>query len=177
MPVLIDVMATSLDAGGTDYRQYFTVDTAALDVPIDGPPLPGKGTLRPAGAWASRLSQNDHCEILSLGISLPYSFSLSSRIAYLRFDWTDGVNTGLVLGTSEFIELPFANYEMSLGKFFQFPAAAVGPISLVLRLVTSAEPAWQQTRISMLNTPAALEGAVLPVTVFAKIAHNLELVA
>jgi hypothetical protein len=175
---LIDVLATKLmiGAGAIDERQSFTANNAVNDLELDAF-VPGQGILRSANGLPNLISPKDNIQVLSIGISLPYHYVLSSRIAHVSFHWEDGVGSGAFnIGTGNFIEIPFANYELSIGAYVPWPTPRLNGYQIVMIISTDTVNAAYRMRISQIGGPAALNAAVLPVTSFIKIAHNLPLI-
>jgi hypothetical protein len=175
---IIDVLATTNINGGIDERQNFTVNNLVADVSLNAF-VGGSGRLRPAFSTNYKIAPKDNITILSMGITLPYSFSLSTRIPYVKLNWFDATGSGgLPFGSSANTQLPFANYELSCGNFVPWPTPRLLPYYITMLLgQPPLDVAENQVRVSMAGIPAIIpNGAVLPVTCWIKISHNLPLV-
>lgn len=175
---LIDVLATKLTVGvgAADERQTFTANNLVNDVELD-PFVAGQGILRSANGIPHLIAPKDNINVLSIGISLPYHYVLSTRIVYVSLHWEDGVGSGAFnLGTGNFIEIPFANYELSIGAYVPWPTPRINGYQIVMIIGTDTVNAAYRMRVSQIGGPAALNQAVLPVTSFVKIAHNISLI-
>jgi hypothetical protein len=154
-----------------DSRQTFTANTGVDDVPINA--LVGNGGLLKDASGNTWLHPKDNFNILSAGITMPYSFGLSkSNPVRCQLFWRDSVNaTGFFnIGSQGYLWLPFENYEMSLGLFVQWPGAAVGGIRLYFVLESAI--ANKLTRVSMVGAPANFNGQTLPIAAWVKVAIN-----
>jgi hypothetical protein len=177
MSELIDVLATRDQTGvaGVDERQTFTT-VAGLDVELDVL-VPGQAILRPADSLNYRLNLKDNITILSIGVSLPYTFGLSTRGIYAILFWNDGIGAGpLNVGQANVIEIPFANYELSIGAFVPWPTPNLAPYHIEMIVGTNPYILENRVRISMVGVDAALIPGTFPVTSFVKVAHNLPFV-
>lgn len=179
MAELINVLVTRNQTGvaGVDERQTFTVNNAVADVEMDAF-VAGQGILRPAFSFNYKVKQKDNITVLSMGISLPYSYSPSTRSVYIKLFWNDGVGSGVFnIGSNNLIELPFGNYELSIGAFVPWPTPRALPYWIEMLIGANPELAEDRLRISMIGSPALIvNGTKLPVTAFMKIAYNLPLV-
>lgn len=174
MSEIIDVLSTQ--AAPADARQNFTV-VAANDAPLNAL-VAGQGRLMTSNQVVNDFAPKDNITLLSIGVVLPYNFVLSTTQIFIQLFWTDGVNLGFLnIGSSQgYINIPFANYEFSLGVYIPWPTPAIIPYWLICQISTVGDPAAAQTRVSMLGSPAALLGATLPIIPFVKVAHSLPLV-
>jgi hypothetical protein len=157
--------------GGIDERQNFTVDTTGpLDVAINGPYAYPVGTLRPGNMLDFYIPLNEPIIVQSIGISMPYQFGMSNQSFNVELYANGNANVPL-FATSIFVEMPFVNYEMAIGVFVPFPAT----MTQKYRILMFVDPA--SAKVSMVNAPAALNAATLPITCFAKISHTRPLSA
>jgi hypothetical protein len=179
MSEIIEVLQT-LDntpaPGGIDERQDFTTNLAVNDVlinPLAGLPVLGYSRLRSATTNLYNLSPSDNFTVLSFGLILPYNFVPSTVNANLRLSYSDDGGATLhnvnQFGASARCWLPFTNYESPCSYYVPFPAGVTNKISLYLDV--------NSLRVSMLGVPAALGALNIPVSVFIKISHNLDLIA
>jgi uncharacterized membrane protein YeaQ/YmgE (transglycosylase-associated protein family) len=173
--------------GFAEERQTFTVAaTPPYDIALDPYVPPGAwpfttetGILRD-GEGNKWLHKKDGFNILSVGIVLPYSFACSTNRPYGTIRYRD--STGLVgvinFGTvNGWIAMPMENFETSIGAFIPWPASAIGSIYLIFLLAHPGVAAPFQFRVSMINAPAGLVGASLPVSAFVKLTQNAQFYA
>lgn len=165
-----------------DEAYEFTVNTAVNFVNLT---QVNDGILSKVGTVSgieNEFQEQDNFILLSIGVRLPLGFEFWPNdnagsffgpfidLYYKRISAAPGVLNSFRPAS---VQIPFPNYEMSLGNFtivpsltenfylcFQFPRNVGG---------------WNQ-RISMLNVPAALNEMTFKAPVFAKILHTLPMV-
>ncbi len=155
---------------------WFTVNTAVNFVPL---------TIQPNG-YLERADLKDTLQfkdpfiMLSVGAILPLGFEFYEndvvgdfrgvRIALGAEDIGGG--GGVALDPSV-IYLPFGNYELSMGNYVQVPAGITDVNGYRISMVFDGGVGQN---ISMVNVPAALNGAIFHVPLFMKILHTLDMV-
>lgn len=163
--------------GGVDERQSFTVNNAVADVALNVWGAP-EARLRPALFTNYYIQPKDNITILSMGITLPHSFVLSDRLAFITLGWNDGGSGGVPLGDSGAIQLPFGSYEMALNTYLPWFTGGVLKYYLTMKIAAPAlDAAAIQCRVSMAGVPAILNGTTQPIIAWLKIAHTLPLIA
>jgi hypothetical protein len=155
-----------------DSRQTFTVDVSVLDVGLN--PIAGAlGLLKNANSrtW---LHPKDNFNLLSLGITMPFSFSLAgNNLTRCKLFWQDSTlafgqfNVGDAAGG---FWLPMENFELAIGTYVPWPATAIGSIQMYLRLETLI--IGLETRVSMVGVPAVFDTLTLPIAAWVKLAIN-----
>jgi hypothetical protein len=163
---LLDILTTQdiTALGGGDERQTLTVDTSLVDVPLDSYAFP-QGTLRPGNALANNIPLGEGIIVQSIGISLPYSFGMSTQGFRVELYAKANITVSLFSSSLD-VEIPFSNYEMSIGVFVPFPVGITGKYQIIMNIITTS------AKVAMVNAPAALNGLQLPVISFAKISHT-----
>jgi hypothetical protein len=131
----------------------------------------------------SWFSPNEGVLIKSVFFRMPYQFTLAD--CGLDFFFQANISPSTVVSFPELSEaagagvgLTIENNEMELGVFVRPPAAAIaGNLKWQLLGGLSSSSALMPTSVSMLNTPAALNGLTLPIIFGAKIIHGIPLTA
>ena len=170
-----------LNPGLVEERQTFTPLAIGNDVALDPYVAPGAwpfttetGTLRD-GESQKWFHKKDGFNILSIGISMPYSFAASTVVPYLGLRWRDstGLQGVINFGTPNGLAwLPMENFETAIGTYVPWPSAAIGSIYLVALLGHPGVAVPHQFRVSLVNAPGAFVGVPLPITIFLKITQN-----
>lgn len=156
-----------------DERHFFVVNKAVPEVPLNPPGIPG--TLR-NGAGLQWFQPDDHARLLSIGLGLPYSFTISTRNPRVRMFWADFLGAGGAIveltGTGNpAIELPWDGAEFPLDVAIQYKS----PGQRVCFSALSAVGA-DTTSVSMSNAPGLLNGLTLRAWFFVKVVHTLPMV-
>lgn len=165
MAEIIDILSTF-----GDESQFFTVNTAVKFVTLTASPS-GDGFLKTAEG-KDTFQPGDNFILLSIGCLLPIGFEF--------YEWKAAVTTSLPnihlkrkvgAGLMSFwvpntIWLPFGNYELNMGVFFEAPVDLLG-FKLASDLTIAA------ARISMIGVPAALNTDEFRVPIFWKVLHTL----
>jgi len=114
----------------------------------------------------------DHLTILSIGIVLPLNFSLWPNFENKPLQVEINLRETITLNEMQLLicDLPFADYELSIGKFIELPYNIARSFELLMILSVKNGDNFQT--ISMINSPDSLNNLVFPVTCFAKIGHN-----
>lgn len=176
MQELIDILTTGINPLAVDERQTFTGNNAVPYVELDTI-VAGQGNLRSENPNLFQIQAKDNIVIQSIGVSLPYNYTLATRSMRVFFAWKDALGGGaLNVGTSSLISLPFANYEISIGAFIPWPTPRATPYYLQMIISANPNPIDSRALISQIGAPVDLNGIVLPITCFVKISHNLPLV-
>jgi len=174
MAEILDILQTinnTPSPGGIDERQDFTINLLVNDVLINPPAgiqSLGYTRLRSSTTNFYKLAKQDNFIIQSCGLILPYNFVESTVNAVLWLAWSqdNGVtlNNLTQFGAAGRLRLPFTNYECPINIYVPFPHN--DKISLYFYI--------DELRVSMLGVPAVLAGNI-PVSVFLKISHNLDM--
>jgi len=176
MPEIISTLCTHdlTGGGGIDERENFTVNLAALDVPMNVIAV-GQGLLRPGifgGVAGYKLQNKDNFNILSCGVIMPYHFGGSVEPFTVYFSWADGVGTGNFsnVGDAGALVLPGPSFELACGIYVPWPSgvATGAKVALYMTILSG--------RVSMIGADPGLAAVTLPVTAWVKISHNLGLV-
>lgn len=156
---------------------YFTVDVATNFVFLNRH-ANAEAILSNFGATRDKFKHADNIKILSIGCSLPLGFEFWENDAagepftpfcYLfikKGTAAFGVKTSIDPGA---VHIPFANYEMSFGMFYDEGVTMGESYNLLAEFNDDDFP----QRISMLNVPAALDEMVFHCPIFAKVEHTL----
>jgi hypothetical protein len=151
-------------------QPYFTVNNAVnyVNCKYDNN---ATGLLQDANN-SSLFLKLDHLTIISLGIVLPLNFSLWPNFENKPLQIEISLRQVITLNEISLLlcDLPFADYELSIGKFIELPYNIVNSFELLMKLKVKNGDNFQT--ISMINSPDILNNLVLPVTCFAKIGHN-----
>jgi hypothetical protein len=154
---------------------FFDVDTGLASVNMQYPVSYFIST-----ATGNRyFTRKDNFTILSIGIVLPLSFEFLKSdyggglggLAQLSLYWINEGGIIVPLNNFQMLNIPFFNYEFSLGKYYQIPDI----------LTTPRYEIWvtlQQTstvKISMLGVPASLHGQRFYCPIFLKLLHSIEI--
>lgn len=116
----------------------------------------------------------------SLYLRLPYQFTLADGPVYITLNGAY-VATGIEFQFPEIgagsIALPIENTEVPVNQFIAAPVNGTGSWRLRARIYLPLVPVLVPPAVSMLNTPAALDGLTLPVIVGAVVRPTQPLVA
>jgi hypothetical protein len=166
---------TQFDFGaGSDERPKFTVNNLLTEVALVAEVTgPKPGTLRNGKRY--RLFQaNDNVRLLSIGLVLPYSYTISTYAPEFAMTWQSqpGVIgpiyelTGDNIGAPSTV-IPFdgAEFPVDITIAHKSPGIAC---SFVINPVVCY--------VSMVNSPTALNGTVLHGWFFVKLVHSLPMV-
>lgn len=175
MAEIIDVLTTQGSNQAT-----FTVNTAVTDVPINASPIEYDLLGAPEIGFYRFFQPDDSIRILSLGVILPYHFVLSTRPIYLQITYqASGGISGGVFPNGGYICTPFENYELACDVFFDYPVSGK-QVKYTVHIVDGTgsitDPA-KIMRVSMIGVPASLNGQTLPITVFIKVLHTLQMIS
>jgi len=162
MSTIIELLAVE---GGTI---FFTVDKTKDKVILSYPAEPIFRNTENL-YW---FDAGDNFQLLSYIFVLPMCFRFYTRNNinnYIKLEYQeDGI--GIKRDFAKLF-LPFENYEMNSGNFYNF-ATALPDEKTKFKLLGSLN---QDMEISMYNVPDDLEGVSFPVQVFIKVRHNLPL--
>jgi len=164
-----------------DERLLFVVDAtgAVLEVPLL-PPVAAQPILR-NGRGKGGFSGDDNFRLLSIGLFLPYQFTLSTRSIRLASYWVDSVGTvggiielsGVSAGVAD-IEIPYEGAEFPLDV--EIAHKSTGKTVNYCFYTPTPGVGIQDTRISMVNVPIVFNGLTIRASIFAKVMHNSPLV-
>jgi len=185
MAEYIEVLTHQVDAVAGDERYSFVVNTAVADVTLTAP-VAVFPVLRaandPAAGKFPYFQRRDNIRVLSVGLFLPYQFTVSTQCVHVDLSWED-VAGNLYPVFTDFANqsglwVPWENYEMQVDRFAPFPTTAATKCRLLGILKDGASgPANDRLRVSMLNVPAALNGTTQYARLFVKVAHTLFMTA
>lgn len=166
---------TQFDFGeGSDERPKFTVNNLLTEVAMV-PSVTGAipGTLRNGKRY--RLFQaNDNVRLLSIGLVLPYSYTISSNAPEFSMIWRSqpGVIgpiyelTGDNVGAPSTV-IPFDGAEFPVDITIAHKSPGIACSFVINPIICN---------VSMVNSPTALNGATLRAWFFVKLVHSLPMV-
>lgn len=155
----------------------FIVDVSKLSVP-----LVHSGAVEPMknSQGNSLFERGDSMNLISVGLLLPYEFSLSGTVQpegetpekgslpevnLSAMTVQAGQTTYHSFPGFNHSALPFTDYECSIGAFLD---SSEIPLEFELLFTLTR----QSCRVSMIGVPSTLDGKYFDVVLFAKIAHN-----
>jgi hypothetical protein len=171
---IIEVLTNAPGQAGT-----FTIDTTQQDVAVTSLPA-GHSLNMVNGAGNKTFPQGDNFNLLSIGVSLPYSFVASVAMSganqyspVIQFNYTKtggggGVLPGLAGGLTI---LPFLNYELAIGQYIDV-AGILDSFYLKGFFNAAGVP-----HVSMIGVPTTMNGQTFEIQIWMKIEHNLPLTA
>jgi hypothetical protein len=167
---------------------YFETNTAVEKVPLTY----GSGKMYDAN-YMPALFSKDHFILLSMGVVLPLGFELynvdyqppngepptglpivgayHNELPVIELSMVNDGETPEAANIFQKLYLPFLNYELSIGKYFQVP-------NVVTALKYNIYANFLNTSlvyISMLGVPEALNEKIFQVPIFIKILHTLNM--
>ena len=169
--MIIDIIAN--DSTGVDCPK-FAVDLSVDRVPLQAAPF---GILYDA-VGNGYFAKGDNFILLSFGIRLPLGFEIEYEDTNASGKWGNCLSLQLrykpeaVVSlplTPDSVWLPFGNYEMNYGTFFNMDGLFVAGNNYQLQSNVLDEKAV----ISMVNVPAELDEIVYYCPIFWKVAHTL----
>jgi len=153
-------------------RNTFTPNNAVNEVSIDVAAAAWRFIFCKVGAPFYRFNDADNLTILSAGIAFPYHFIRSTTELRIKIDFYANATpyTNGQLSQDGELQFPYSDAEMSLGILVPKPTipAVVGPYSMRGIMTAGA--------VSMIGSPAALNGVVQYPIPFMKVMHTLSMV-
>ena len=164
--------------GGADERYSFTMPAAPYVVPdLAINAIPAAPYFRNA-LGNSRFQVKDNLIIRSIGVWLPYTFTLSTVIPRLLLRWKIGGIEAPILAFgsgSGYLDIPQENYELIVDTYIPWPNFPPAPAAGVALPICARVQAAM--RVSIINAPAMLAATTLPFVTWAKVEHNLDMIA
>jgi hypothetical protein len=170
MSDIIEVLTLPLAASPT-----FTVNNAVDHVVLD-PWSCGAAPFQNVLGY-NFFEHGDNVEIISAGLTLPFSFTLAAATAAFAeipaffFQAKNRSGTGFQLnqiGWKGTFALPMENYEVALNSF-------IGNAKTFLEDWQLMGTVLDNTQVSMVNVPSILNTQTLPAILFVKVLHTKEM--
>ena len=173
--MIMEILSTGLNLAGppVDERYTFTVPGVA-GTSVNGNVNAQVPYLRNARRYSS-FQANDNVKLVSCGIVFPYYFSLAVDPVIIKFSWKNGVVESPInqIGGQARLILPLDNYEMVTDQFVPFLTIPPVPAGTSWAWVARFDVL---PVVSVLNCPAILYAATLPITTWVKVEHNLDMI-
>jgi len=125
----------------------------------------------------AKFQDRDNFILLSIGCRLPLGFEFYPNdnagvynAPFIDMYLKKAVALTTIIANPPSIHLPFENYEISLGIFYEVPA--LGEAFWIMPEFPSGGSGYNQ-RISMINVPASLNELTFKAPIFAKVLHTL----
>lgn len=156
----------------------FTVNTGATSVALSVP-VGDVGILWDADhkSWFQFL---EHFTLISLGFKMPLGFEFynvkdnsgDENLPAIQMAVKEQGAGSVKLLTPGLLYIPFDNYELNYGRFFEMDTSLIAANRY--QLVFNFVQGWTYN-VSMINVPAALNTVTFYVPIFAKIEHTLDI--
>lgn len=124
------------------------------------------------GTGNSGIDQNDNMIIQECGWTLPYCFRPAQDYAIAQFEWfgpNGAYSLGDVFSIGDYLVMPLEDAVLPVKLYLPYPTYSDGDTEKCLRLISFS------CDVNMINGPADLDQETLPIQMWFKIKHNLDI--